>query len=278
MPLSVGTLAPPITGTDLVNNQAWALQDHAGKVVLLAFSGITWCGPCQLEAPALENVWEQLAGPGFTMAIISGHFGVDEPEQALKNAIAQYGITFPVVPGDSFWPAYQINGVPTLYCLHWNDSNNQHEVAAVLSGASGTTEEITAHLLEFLAGCGVNPPPKPAPDFSRWTAVWLMLFGGVLSDGGGLGVTPGGKPVPIGPWDPLRFVGPLGRDALGCLAVAELAGQLHDPELRSRLWHAGIAGAASSLRRLEKLDRDEQLTSRGPVWGPERRSTSAAKK
>jgi thiol-disulfide isomerase/thioredoxin len=89
MPLSVGDLAPAVNGTDVVNNQAWSLQSFAEHHVLLAFSGITWCGPCMAEAPALEIVWQKLNGKAnvpFTMAIVSGMFGSPESPQALQNA------------------------------------------------------------------------------------------------------------------------------------------------------------------------------------------------
>lgn len=256
MPLHIGDPAPPITGTDVVNNQPWALQDHAGKTVLLVCSGITWCGPCKKEAPSLEAVWNQLSGvtiPPFTMAIISGgQGGVEEDPGALQNAINDFGITFPVVPGVSYWPQYKIEGVPTLYCLHWNDQSNQHEVGAVHIGASGTFEEITEEILNFLYGCGVT---KIIYQGGYLAATYLMLFGGVSTDAGGWGITPGGKPIPIPPWDPLRPLSRAGSDALVGLAVAEMGGRLHDPELRNRIRQAGIQVAKASITRLDEASK-----------------------
>jgi hypothetical protein len=47
--------------------------------------------------------------------------------------------------------------------------------------------------------------------------VWLMLIGGIGVDGGGIGITPGGKPVPIDPWGPLvgKFVNALSAGLRG---------------------------------------------------------------
>ncbi len=279
MPLNIGEVAPPITGTDIVNNQSWSLTDHANKKVLLAFSGITWCGPCKIEAPALEAVWQKLHGntnPPFTMAIISGSFsGNDEDPQVLQDAIANFGITFPVVPGASYWPAYKVVGVPTLFCLGWNGESNQHEVCAVHTGASGTTAEIMQNILDFLYGCGLSETVIPFLD--NWEATFLFLFGGVSTDGGGIGITPGGKPIPVPPWDPMRSLGTAGRDALTGLAVAEMAGQLRDPDSRRRIRLDGLRTAQAAIKRLEKLSTVDS-TRGGAVWGAQMEAQQTKKK
>jgi thiol-disulfide isomerase/thioredoxin len=193
MPLNIGDLAPLITGMDVVSNQPWALADQANKTVLLAFAGITWCGPCMKEAPALEAVWQELRGcthPPLAMAIISGKFSEEEDPQALQTAIANYGITFPVVPGASYWPTYKIEFVPTLYCLGWDEESKRHKVCAIKVGASGTTEEIKQSILDFLYGCGLSDIAQ-RPD-RYWAAVYLLLFGGVGTGGGGGVVHRGG--------------------------------------------------------------------------------------
>lgn len=252
MPLAIGEVAPPIVGTDVVNNQSWSLNDHHKKV-LLAFSGITWCGPCMKEAPALEAVWQKHDNiyPPFTMAIISGGFGGnDEDPQKLQEAITDFGITFPVVPGASNWTEYKITGVPTLYCLNWNENSNNHEVCAIHNGASGTTEEITQDILAFLYDCGLSE--IVVPNLDKWEATFLVLFGGVGTGGGGIGITPGGKSIPILPRDPLQSLGVAGRDALTGLAVAEMAGQLRDSDSRSRIMMEGLHTAQVAIKKLEK--------------------------
>ena len=273
MPLGIGDVAPPIVGTDVVNNKPWSLAEQANKTVLLAFSGMTWCGPCALEAPALEAVWQQLSGntlPPFTMALISGRFeGEEEDPQALQSAIANFGITFPVVPGASYFEAYDVHGVPRLFCLRWNGEAGRHEVCAIHHGATGTAEEIKQGILGFLYGCGVTE--THAPSVEHWAATFLLLFGGAGSDGGGIGITPGGQPVPIPPWDPMRHLGQAGRDALTGLAVAELAGQLRDPERRDQVRRAGIRAARVSVGRLDELRvaAPSRVTSGGATWGPD---------
>ena len=66
----------------------------------------------------------------------------------------------------------------------------------------------------------------------------MILFGGT-QDGGGLGLTPGGKPIPIDPWGPLskcqpkrsreRFVRPAGRVLQGPLHKLGVSGDADLP-------------------------------------------------
>jgi thiol-disulfide isomerase/thioredoxin len=247
MALNIGDPAPQITGTDVVSNQPWSLNDQAEKMVLLAFSGITWCGPCQAEAPALQAVWQELQGhPSFTMAIISGKFDGPEGSQPLQTAISNFGITFPVVPAHTSWPQYAINAVPTLNCLRWDAASNQYKVHGVHVGAMTQKQDI----MDFLIECGLEDHPG-LHDMGSWEAVFVMLFGGVIFGGGGWGVTPGGKPIPIDPPLPLRGLGASGREAVKGLALAEMASRIRDPEIRKRVRDAGIGTVKAAVQRLE---------------------------
>jgi hypothetical protein len=221
------------------------------------------------EAQALQAVWMKLAGktmPSLTMAIISGNFSSEENPQALQNAIATYGITFPVVPGNSYFPIYKVSSVPTLYCLIWDEVDSCHRVCVFHIGATG--EE---GILALLSSCGLEELGLLEPYKGHWAATFLLLLGGVASDAGGLGITPGGKPIPIPPWDPMRFLGRAGRDALTGLAVAELAGQLRDPRLRNKVQQAGIKAALESVKRLDEQNiiGHDYVTKGGASCGPE---------
>lgn len=70
------------------------------------------------------------------------------------------------------------------------------------------------------------PPVQPRVPL----LTWLRLFGGVIQDAGGTGLTAGGKPVPIDPWG--SPVPPEKRDILTVLALGEFASLLTDPELQ----------------------------------------------
>ena len=268
MPLNVGDPAPQLTGTDVVNNKPWSLEEHADKLVLLAFSGITWCQPCQLEAPALQAVWEQLKGnPSFTMAIISGQFFLDETPSKLQTAIGTFGITFPVIPGNDSWPDYAIEAVPTLYGLGWDAEAGHYVVRGVHVGSLTHKEDI----LSFLEDCGLLLPSAAKLDI--FEAVFMQVFGGVIFGGSGWGLTPGGKFVPIPSPEPIWHLGPAGREVLLGLAIAEVSSRFGDAEVRQQLRTAGIAATKAAVLRLEQR---QARWARGTVsaepaaWGRER--------
>jgi hypothetical protein len=200
------------------------------------------------------------------MAIISGKFGSAEDPDQLQARIAQYGFTFPVVPAHTSWPAYDITGVPTLCCARWDEADARYEVAGVHVGAMTDAGDI----LDFLHDSGLTEPVHPP--YGHWEAVFLHLFGGVAEGGGGWGITPGGKPIPIPP-NPLRHLGKAGRDALMGLAIAEMSGRFGEAELKMRVRNTGIGAAKDALARLEaqqaSLTRGVALKELS-AWGADR--------
>ena len=53
---------PDLAGTTL-DGKKLALADYRGKIVVVNVWG-SWCGPCRLEAPALEETYEQYQSKG----------------------------------------------------------------------------------------------------------------------------------------------------------------------------------------------------------------------
>jgi hypothetical protein len=87
-------------------------------------------------------------------------------------------------------------------------------------------------------------------DSNRWRAIIWILFG-VINDAGGLGIKPGGGPVPIDPWGPLvAHLADEKQDMLAGLAVTELSSLLHNEASRRDLNKAGLGVIRRSLDRL----------------------------
>jgi peroxiredoxin len=90
--LAVGDTAINFTLPD-TNGAEISLQNYSGDVILLNFFA-SWCVPCSVEAPQLQDsIWNVYKNRGFTL------IGVDfqEPLFPLINFIDYYSLTFPIV-------------------------------------------------------------------------------------------------------------------------------------------------------------------------------------
>lgn len=106
--------APDFTLND-VNGQPFKLSDTAGKIVFLDFFA-TWCPPCRMEVPHLQELYSKYKDKGFVVVGISLDQG---GANDVKPFIKQYGITYPVVMGDQRTTELYggIRGIPTLFVV-----------------------------------------------------------------------------------------------------------------------------------------------------------------
>lgn len=89
LPVGQRHAAPAVTGSTL-DDRAWALSDHRGRVVVLNVWA-SWCAPCRAEAPALKEVSEALAPQGVDFV------GLDTRDSAVTARAfeARYKIAYP---------------------------------------------------------------------------------------------------------------------------------------------------------------------------------------
>ncbi len=74
---------PPITLNDL-SGQPFELGNLLGKVTVLNFWA-TWCGPCRLELPELQKLYNDVGGKGLVVLAVN----VDLPPAVDEGALAQ---------------------------------------------------------------------------------------------------------------------------------------------------------------------------------------------
>ena len=91
-----GDIAYNMTFVDL-NGDTVELYQFYGKVILLDLFA-QWCGPCQDDAPELEECWQELQDDDVILLSIMHESNTGAPAEGdLQDWASAYGITFPIV-------------------------------------------------------------------------------------------------------------------------------------------------------------------------------------
>ena len=242
MPLQVGDPAPLFSDPDIFTGDTFKLSDHKGQCVLVAFHGITWCGPCQFAVPILQELWDEeyAANPDVQFVIISVN------ERPNPSTLQNQGFTIPWLTDPAVPTAYQIgNSVPHYFFL--DDSLKIYKIQDGLFSSDHDTQKKAVR--DSVEECLKNQPPKA--DIGYWAAVATILVG-VVEGGGGLIFT-GGKIKKIPPGDPpFSHLSPVKKDILLGMAISELSALVSDPDSRQKLDAAAVKAMAAGVWRLRE--------------------------
>jgi thiol-disulfide isomerase/thioredoxin len=110
-----GELAPDILA-ETMDGSEFHLHDVSGELVLLDFWA-SWCGPCQMSAPVVEGLAQEL-GEGYPSFRVVG-INVGESRETARQAAADLGITYTVALDRSQEIAqeYGVSGIPLFVLL-----------------------------------------------------------------------------------------------------------------------------------------------------------------
>jgi cytochrome c biogenesis protein CcmG, thiol:disulfide interchange protein DsbE len=115
-PVEVGATAPQFHAIDLATGDSVLLRErYRGKVTLVNIWA-TWCVPCRVEMPAMQQLYDSLAPRGFAIAAVS----IDEgsPEDVLAFG-RELDLSFDLLQDRStkIQQMYQTTGVPESFLL-----------------------------------------------------------------------------------------------------------------------------------------------------------------
>ncbi|HEX6576531.1 MAG TPA: TlpA disulfide reductase family protein [Gemmatimonadaceae bacterium] len=95
VPIGVGVKAPDFDVTTLDSIPAQrTLADYRGNVLMINIWA-TWCAPCRIEMPSIEQLHQAYDGKGLKILAIS----VDDPgtDPQIRSFVKQYGLSFEVL-------------------------------------------------------------------------------------------------------------------------------------------------------------------------------------
>jgi cytochrome c biogenesis protein CcmG/thiol:disulfide interchange protein DsbE len=142
--VEVGATAPDFHAVDLATGDSVTLhQRYQGKVTLVNIWA-TWCEPCKIEMPAMEQVYRALAPRGFAVAAVSIDEGSPDDVRAFGQ---QLGLSFDLLQDRStrIQQIYQTTGVPESFLL-----NRQGVIVKRIIGAHDWNSPANRALVERL--------------------------------------------------------------------------------------------------------------------------------
>ena len=122
-----GENAPNFTLKNLEGKDV-SLNEFRGKFVLINFWA-TWCGPCKIEMPSLETLYQKFKNKNFVMLAISNDmFG----QTVVKPFVKAHKISFPILLDQRLKASNQF-GVVSLPSTFMIDPNGK--IIGALYGA-----------------------------------------------------------------------------------------------------------------------------------------------
>lgn len=141
----VGARAPDFRALDLATGDSVSLRETYEGHVTLVNIWATWCIPCRVEMPAMEELYQKLGPHGFRIAAVSIDEGSIEDVKAFRD---DYRLSFDILHDKSgrIEQVYQTTGVPESFLIDqdglivrkiigehpWNSPANQRIIAQLL--------------------------------------------------------------------------------------------------------------------------------------------------
>ena len=115
-PVGVGSTAPAFKAKDVHSGATRTLADYKGQVVLLNIWA-TWCLPCRVEMPSMEELYKAYGQRGVHIVAVS----IDDAgtEDSIRAYARGLGLTFEILhdPTHAIERAYQTTGYPESFVI-----------------------------------------------------------------------------------------------------------------------------------------------------------------
>lgn len=108
-----GSPVPEVELPALSESRTLRLSDLRGKVVYVDFWA-SWCPPCRLSLPELEQIRNEIGGDFEVFAI-----NIDEDPELARHFLEQHPVSYPIASDSKsvFPPLFDLKGMPTSYLV-----------------------------------------------------------------------------------------------------------------------------------------------------------------
>lgn len=237
MKLQIGDTAPPFVAPDLKNGASIALDNYLDKPVVVVFSGLSWCAPCQFEAPILQELRELYSWSVQFVIVSVG----DQDKATLQAAVQQFGLIMPVIQDDlSIAKDWIFDGTPQTG-ISWSVPQ------LFVLQPSPSLPSRADH--DVVCDKKVGAPP---PEAALKVDLNSRIQGYFSSSGSGSDYWKEYNPIPwIGP-GPLQRLTPRKRDILIDLGLRELSRNLSNPSTGRQLEQLAADAMSEAAQRARK--------------------------
>ena len=120
-PVAGGSFRPPPFPTGPDTAMTWRLRDLDGnetdladlaEKVVFVNRWATWCGPCVVEMPSIENLVRELVEEDIAFLIVS-----NEPVGKVAPFVEDKGWRVPIYTAERVPPVFQSSGIPSTFVL-----------------------------------------------------------------------------------------------------------------------------------------------------------------
>lgn len=157
-PIGVGSAAPAFSAKDVRSGARRTLADYRGQVVLLNIWA-TWCEPCKVEMPSMEELYRTYGPRGVHIVAVSIDDAVGE--DSIRAYAKQLGLTFEILHDQTreIERAYQATGYPESFVIDRGGIIRRKWISATDWNAPGSRA-----LFDELLGAPTPPRPVAATE------------------------------------------------------------------------------------------------------------------
>ena len=157
-PIGVGSAAPAFSAKDVRSGARRTLADYRGQVVLLNIWA-TWCEPCKVEMPSMEELYRTYGPRGVHIVAVSIDDAVGE--DSIRAYAKQLGLTFEILHDQTreIERAYQATGYPESFVIDRGGIIRWKWISATDWNAPGSRA-----LFDELLGAPTPPRPVAATE------------------------------------------------------------------------------------------------------------------